>query len=223
MTRFEKVGTGEAAPEGTAPKRKKSHLRTAEEMVADSKHADGPQTPMDRKLLQDHIQHQADYKSRARAEYLMSMDVVRAHSPSERLTLDVKENDPYSYHWCNERRRQRIGAGMDGWVPVTDMEEAKRLCGSSHLREEGGKIMSGDLFLCKRPREISEQRAALHYQRSQRNLKAAARGVAPATKTRADGTQEFSESFSDIERSTASVSDPGVRMTGRIKVSEPED
>ncbi len=211
-----------------------SFLGKSAEQIVDEKHVEAPpvvaQTGVDSEgqepepgdeLHKEHdrlmgMRYDPEYVARNRAKVLLSTEVTREYSPSERLTLIVPEGCPWAYRWCDPTHRHRVGMGP--WVAVMDEDEAKQLSVSKTvMKGEDGKMYAGGLFLAKAPLEEIEKYRALHYQRSQRMLQAAVRGQATASVHTEDGTEKAGfETFSQINKRTARGGDKGIRMTGKL-------
>lgn len=155
-----------------------------------------------------------DYAPRARAEFLRSVPVTKKYSPANRLDIRKPKGDPNEYRFNSDGVRDRIG--MEGWVPITDMEEAKKICPSAHLKvKSDGRIYSGDSYLCKQPKENVEERNAAIFARSEAGARAAEGG---ALKTPGGG-----ETFADMHGRTSTEDDPiGIRFRGTLSEDNPE-
>lgn len=204
-----------------------SFLSTAEQMVEARPEvaATAEQEPTLEESRADTIdrlsghRYDPEYEAMNRAKVLLSMEVTREYSPSERLTLKVPKGHPYEYRWNEDRHRHRVGMGP--WEPLTGeigLKEAHKICPTKTVRlAEDGRIMAGELFLCKAPREEIEKLRALHYQRSQRKLRAASKGSEASSIRNPDGTiSPASETFDQLHRSTARPGDKGIRFTGKL-------
>jgi len=218
MTDYPDPYEGEGQVELPKPKRMKASFpKKAEDLVEEKIFS--KRTEEDEREIEVHealkeqaesLRHAIDpeYASKQRARFLGSMQLEAQWSPANRLKIDRPKNDPMAYRWCHDAVRERVT--MENWVPITDMEDARKLCPSAHLRKgEDGRIYSGDSYLAKRPHSEVEQRNAAIYQRSQAMEKAVQEGqVTP-------GVQNFDR----IHSQTSSESDPiGVRY--RAKVSD---
>ena len=97
--------------------------------------------------------------------------------------------------------------GPEDWEAVTDMEVARRLCTSSHLREQDGKIMAGDSWLAMKPKDMLEQRNGEVFARSN----TMSRAISGGETTGNDG-------MADLHRKTATKSDPvGVSYSAKLE------
>lgn len=152
-----------------------------------------------------------DYRAKNRATFLRSARVEKRHSPANRVAINRPKGDPHVYRFNSDAVRDRIG--MEGWVPVSDLEKAKKICPSAHLRVGAdNKIYSGDSYLCEQPEENVELRNIEIFQRSEMAIKAAEDGRVAAGH----------ESFSEMHERTRSSEDPvGIRMSGRLSEDEP--
>ena len=203
-------------PQKGGKKAKPIESRTPLEKELDERDPDIEKEAELRKQLQEQLEEMRhkvdpDYKPRARAEFLRSVKVEKSYSPANRVAINKTKGDPNAYRFNNDEVRDRIG--MEGWVAVTDIEEAKRVCPSAHLREgPDGKIYSGDSYLCKQPEDLVEQRNAAMFAKAERSMRSAEQGEV------ALGT----ESFGDMHRRTATSDDPvGIRFKGKLSEDKP--
>jgi hypothetical protein len=163
------------------------------------------------------LRHRLDpeYKAKSRAKFLRSVDITTAYSPGSRLTINRPKGDPNVYRFNHDEVRRKIGT--EGWVPVTDMEHAQRICPSAYIEKRAdGRIYSGDSYLCMQSEESVEMRNAQVFAKSERAMRAAEKGkLAPG-----------GESFQEMHDRTRTSDDPtGIHFKGTLsedKVSQSE-
>lgn len=212
MAKFEKSGPGEASS------KKATFLKSAEQLV-EERHQDPLDVEDEREAREAEHAHrvmQAEFKARNRARTLLSMEVVRDHSPSERLTIKTPEGFPWGLRWCDEEYRAK--RGMKYWVAVThdEYEEFREYVNAPQVeKREDGKVWAGGLFLCKAPREILDRTAALHFQRSQKQLRRAVRGQLAAQNLQGKGS-EIPSMQQYVEGLNRSSDEPLVKFTGTM-------
>ncbi len=217
-------------------KKRASFLKPAEQMVAERPQYIPPETmavstPLDRETARMEAEEdqrrtvmEGEYRARNRARTLLSLEVTRTSSPSERLRIILPEGCPFGLRWCDEEYRDKMG--MDIWTAVTaeEFDDLKQFVNVDqvHVRENG-LVMAGRLFLAKAPRAKLEARNALHYQRSQRALRQAAEGRTPLMRKTGHGESSAAVSAGlstgqlEDRVNAASGEDPLVRFTSQLR------
>jgi hypothetical protein len=216
-------------------KKRASFLKPAEQLVAEGPQYVPPETmavstPLDAETARMEAEEdqrrkvmEGEYRARNRARTLLSLEVTRTSSPSERLRIVLPEGCPFGLRWCDEEYRDKMG--MDIWTAVTaeEFEDLKQYVNADQVRvRENGLVMAGRLFLAKAPRAKLEARNALHYQRSQRNLKQASEGQTPLMRRTGQGEHSAAVpaglSTGQLEeRVNRSGGDPLVKFTSQLR------
>lgn len=173
----------------------------------------------------EQIRHSIDpnYTAKQRAKILSSMQLDEQWSPGNRLKIQYPKNGHagnfvehngkmVGFRWCHDDVRKKFGP--EDWEPITDLETAKKLCPSSHLRQDAdGKIYTGDSWLAHKPKDLIEKRNASIFQRSLTMKRAIQQGEVAAG---------AGESMADLHRKTATKADPvGVRYSSTLKDDDP--
>lgn len=218
MSRFEKPSAKRA-----------TFLKSAEQLVEEREDYVPPDTPMDRDVqrMEADMEHQrrvmeGEYRARNRARTLLSMEVTRAASPSERLKIVLPDGCPFGLRWCDDEYRDKMG--MDIWSAVTpeEFDDLKRFVNTDQVKVKDGRVMAGGLFLAKAPREKIEKNTALYFQRSQRSLSRASAGRASLMNRVGSGEDRRAvpagASMGDIEdRAGFGRDEPLIRFKGQLR------
>lgn len=216
--KFEKTGSTKVTP------KRASFLKSAEQMVEERAEVTIDRDDPDIRRMEAEAEErrrimESEIRTRQRANVLLSMEVRRQASPSERLNLNTPEEAPFRLRWCDDTYRKRIG--MDIWRPVTaeEFESLRQYVNVDQVEvKEDGRVYAGGLFLAMAPTSKVEERTALHYQRSQRNLKAAAMGqMALAGAKPGSSAGESMEELARRANAGLGEGDELIRFTGKLR------